>query len=143
MNRIASIALAGTALLACAPALRAAPMSIKGELTSSAETPPNSSSGTGTLTGNYDPATQTLTYSVSYAGLTGPATAAHFHAPAPTGKAAGVEIPIKGELGTPIKGEATLTEEQAKNLTDGMTYFNIHTAANKGGEIRGQVIVAK
>ena len=135
--------LAGAALLAGTSAVLAAPMNIKGELTSSAETPPNDSKGTGTLTGNYDPATKMLTYSVNYAGLTGPATAAHFHAPAPVGKAAGVEIPIKGELATPIKGQATLTDEQAKNLTDGMTYFNIHTAANKGGEIRGQVMIAK
>ncbi len=143
MKAMLHVALAGTALLAGASALLAAPMNIKGELTSSAETPPNSSKGTGTLVGNYDPATRKLTYSVDYAGLTGPATAAHFHAPAPVGKAAGVEIPVKGEVASPIKGEATLTDEQAKNLTDGMTYFNIHTAANKGGEIRGQVMVAQ
>ena len=143
MKPMLHTALAGLVLLAGAPALRAAPMNIKGELTSTAETPPNDSKGTGTLTGNYDPATKKLTYSVDYAGLTGPATAAHFHAPAPIGKAAGVEIPIKGEIGSPIKGEATLTDEQAKNLTDGMTYFNIHTATNKGGEIRGQVMVGK
>ena len=37
-------------------------------------------------------------------------------------------------------GAATLTDAQAKDLADGKWYFNIHTAANKGGEIRGQVI---
>ena len=117
----------------------AAPMALKADLASSAETPPNDSKATGSLTGTFDPDTKILTWSVIYSGLTGAATAAHFHAPAPVGKAAGVEVPIKGELASPIKGTATLTEEQAKNLTDGMTYFNIHTAANKGGEIRGQV----
>ena len=105
--------------------------------------PPNASTGSGTLTGMYDPASRKLTYSVDYSGLTGPAVAAHFHAPAPTGKSAGVEVPVKGSLASPIKGEVTLTPEQAHNLTDGMTYFNIHTAQNKGGEIRGQIAVSK
>ncbi len=136
-------AIVGFMLFPAYIAAQAAPMNIKAELTSSAETPPNSSKGSGTLSGSYDPSSKMLTYSVDYSGLTGPATAAHFHAPAPVGKASGVEIPIKGAVTSPIKGEATLTEEQAKNLTDGMTYFNVHTAANKGGEIRGQVMVAK
>ncbi len=121
----------------------AAPTNVSANLAATAETPPNSSKGTGTLTGTYDPATKTLTYSVSYADLTGPASAAHFHAPAPAGKAAGIEIPISGSLASPIKGQVTLTDAQAANLADGMTYFNIHTAANKAGEIRGQVSIAK
>ena len=122
---------------------RAASMEVSAKLAASAETPPNGSHGTGTLSGTYDTQSKTLAYSVSYADLTGPATAAHFHAPAPAGKSAGVEIPINVPLLSPIKGQVTLTDAQAKNLTDGMTYFNIHTAANKGGEIRGQVSLAK
>ncbi len=114
-------------------------LDLKASLASSSETPPNDTKGTGSLTGTFDTSSKLLKWSVSYSGLTGPATAAHFHAPAPIGKPAGVEIPIKGELNSPITGSATLTDEQAKNLTDGMTYFNIHTAANKSGEIRGQV----
>ena len=35
---------------------------------------------------------------------------AHFHAPAPIGKPAGVEVAIKGSVASPIKGEVTLTE---------------------------------
>ena len=116
-------------------------MKVTASLTGSAETPPNKSDGTGTLSGTYDPATMTLTYKVDYKGLTGPATMAHFHGPAPTGKAAGVEVAVKGPVESPISGEVKLTPEQAKNLTDGMTYFNVHTAANKGGEIRGQILV--
>lgn len=118
-------------------------MSVKADLQASSEVPPTTSKGTGALTGTYDTATKVLTWSVTYSGLTGPATAAHFHAPAEKGKNAGVEIPIKGALASPITGTATLTDEQAKNLTDGMTYFNIHTAANKGGEVRGQVAASK
>jgi hypothetical protein len=118
-------------------------LGVKADLKASSEVPPTSSSGTGSMTGSYDTASKALTYTVTYSGLTGPATMAHFHAPAAVGKNSSVEIPIKGDLASPIKGTATLTDEQAKNLMDGMTYFNIHTAANKGGEVRGQVSAAK
>ena len=140
---LAATALAGLMLAGGTFSLQAAPMTVKADLTSGAETPPNTSKGMGTLTGTYDPSSKKLTYDITYSDLTGPATAAHFHAPAPVGKPAGIEIPIKGSVTSPIKGEATLTADQAKNLTDGMTYFNVHTAANKMGEIRGQVMLSK
>ena len=135
-------ALAAGLLLAAGPA-SADPLKVQAKLAAEAETPPNTSKGAGELTGTFDPASRKLSYDVSYSGLTGAATAAHFHAPAPVGKSAGVEVPVKGALESPIKGEATLTTEEARNLTEGMTYFNIHTAANKAGEIRGQVMVVK
>src|SRR5450756_2052938 len=72
------------------------------------------------------------------ASLTGPATAAHFHGPAPEGKNAGVMVPISPN-GPAFEGSATLNDAQAKALVDGDMYVNIHTAANKGGEIRGQL----
>lgn len=131
------------ALMLAASAASADPLKVQAQLAANAESPPNTSKGKGELTGTFDPASRKLSYDVTYEDLTGPATAAHFHAPAPVGKNAGVEVPVKGELKSPIKGEATLTTDEARNLTDGMTYFNIHTAANKGGEIRGQVLVAK
>jgi len=40
----------------------------------------------------------------------------------------------------PLEGSATLTDVQAADLMAGKWYVNIHTAANKGGEIRGQVV---
>jgi hypothetical protein len=46
---------------------------------------------------------------------------------------------MKAPLDSPMTGSATLTDDQAKALTAGMMYFNIHTAANKPGEIRGQM----
>ena len=107
----------------------------------STEVPPvTNSKAMGELAATYDTATKVLTYTATYSGLTGPATMAHFHGPAPVGKNAGVMVPITGDLASPIKGTATLTDEQAKALTGGDMYFNIHTAANKAGEMRGQVV---
>ena len=111
------------------------------KLDAASETPPNDSKGMGMLDASFDTSTKMLSWTVTYSGLTGPATAAHFHGPAPVGKAAGVMVPIKSDLASPIKGSATLTDDQAKALKDGMMYFNVHTAANKGGEIRGQLMM--
>jgi len=117
----------------------AEPIKYKADLTGGAETPPTDSKATGTLSATYDEATHMLTWTVDYSGLTGPAVAAHFHGPAPAGKPAPIEVPLSPPLDSPMKGSAALTESQAKDLTEGMMYFNIHTAAHKGGEIRGQL----
>lgn len=143
MKTISKLAAAAALLAMPLSAAHAATETVSASLSGGAETPPNDSKGTGTLTGTYDPSSRKLTYDVTYDKLTGPATMAHFHAPAPTGKPAGVEVPIKGSVASPITGEVTLTEDQAKNLTDGMTYFNVHTDKNPKGEIRGQVTVSK
>jgi hypothetical protein len=58
---------------------------------SGTEVPPNSSTGTGTLTATYDTASKKLSWKGSYSGLTGPATAAHFHTGEP-GKNGGVAL---------------------------------------------------
>jgi len=57
--------------------------------------------------------------------------------------AAGVEVPITGDLTSPITGSASVTDAQAADLRAGKWYVNVHTAANPGGEIRGQVVPAK
>ncbi len=111
----------------------------KATLTGGAETPPTTSTGTGALTATFDTDSKKLEWTATYSGLTGPAVAAHFHGPAPVGKAAPIEVPLQAPLDSPMKGSATLTDAQAKDLMDGMMYFNIHTAANKPGEIRGQM----
>jgi len=97
------------------------------------------SKGHGTVTATLDTATNKFTYHVTYSGLTGPATAAHFHGPADPGGNAGPQVPVNGSVASPINGEATITADQAKQLLDGKWYFNVHTKANGGGEIRGQV----
>ena len=63
-----------------------------------------------------------------------------FHGPADAKTNAGVVVPVKEMSASPLKGEATLTDAQAADLQAGKWYFNVHTAANKGGEIRGQVM---
>jgi hypothetical protein len=78
-----------------------------------------------------------LSWKGSYSGLTGPATAAHFHSGEP-GKNGGVVVPISPNA-SPFEGSATLTDAQAAELLAGKWYVNVHTDANKGGEIRGQV----
>ncbi len=134
----------GATLLAAAHmtaiiAPKAEVMHYKATLTGAAETPPTDSKGAGALTATFDTVSKKLEWTVDYSGLTGPAIAAHFHGPAPVGKPAPVEVPLQPPLDSPMKGSATLTDAQAKDLTDGMLYFNIHTAANKPGEIRGQM----
>ena len=68
--------------------------------------------------------------------------AAHFHGPAAPGANAGVQVPVAGGVNSGLDGSATLTADQAKMLENGQMYFNIHTEANKAGEIRGQVMKA-
>jgi len=113
-------------------------MTMKVNLTSAAEVPPNTSSGKGAADVGYDTATKMLTWKVTYSGLTGPATMAHFHGPAEAGKNAPVVVPFK-DAASGAEGSATLTDAQAADLLAGKMYINVHTEANKGGEIRGQV----
>lgn len=136
--RSALSGLAASALLLAGPAY-AEMQTYKAELKGSNQVPPLDVKGAGTLTGTYDTATKKLTWTATYSGLSGPATAAHFHGPADAKTNAGVVVPMKGNLASPMKGEATLTDAQAADLQAGRWYYNIHTDAHKGGEIRGQV----
>ena len=107
-------------------------------LTAGEEVPPTDSSGTGAgkITWNSD--TKELSWSIEFSGLSGPATAAHFHGPADVGANAGVQVPIT-DLESPSDGKATLTDEQAADLAAGKWYVNFHTEKFPDGEIRGQV----
>jgi len=133
---------AGATLLALTSRGRAATTSFKADLKPSSEVPPNSTSGSGSGTVTLDSATNQITWNVSFSGLTGPATAVHIHGPAPVGKNAGVLIWLstKGKTATsPLSGSAAFTAAQASDLMNGQCYINVHTAANPGGEIRGQL----
>src|SRR5882724_3014573 len=132
---LASLALGTTVIFAgpaCAEKFKAA-------LDGKSEVPAGTSTGTGTADIDYDPATKKLSWKVTYSGLTGPATAAHFHGPAEAGKNAGVAVAIPNIGTSPAEGSATLTDAQAADFVAGKYYVNIHTAANPPGELRGQV----
>lgn len=114
------------------------PSHFTAQLKASSEVPPNTTGGTGRVTAALDGQTKVLTYTVSYSGLTGPPIAAHFHGPARPGQDAPPVVPVT-DLANPMKGTATLSEAQVTDLRSGKWYFNIHTSAHPGGEIRGQV----
>jgi hypothetical protein len=96
------------------------------------------SSGKGAASFTLDPVAKTLTYSITHEGLTGPATMAHIHGPADPGANAGVVYPF-ASAASPITGTATLTDAQVAELKAGKYYVNVHTAAHRGGEIRGTI----
>ena len=112
---------------------------MKATLDGASEVPPTTTAGKGAADIDYDPTSKKLSWKVTYSGLSGPATAAHFHGPAEADKNAGVKVPIPNATSSPAEGSATLTDEQAADLMAGKYYVNVHTAANPGGEIRGQV----
>ena len=138
VGALGAAALGGLLIMTAAPA-QAEVVKLQADLKGSNEVPPNNSAGSGKAEATYDTATKTLTYSVTYTGLSGPALGAHFHGPVEAGKNAGIVLPFKTAQ-SPIQGTATLTETQATDLLAGKWYANIHTAANPGGELRGQMM---
>ena len=127
-------------LTACTMAPMASNIStLNARLSGANEVPATSSNASGTLSANLDRQTSILSWTVTYSGLSGPATGAHFHGPAMTGQNAAVALPFTGSLESPIRGTATLTAPQMDAVMNGNWYVNLHTAANPGGEIRGQV----
>src|SRR4051812_7965122 len=86
-----------------------------GTLSGQQEVPPVASAGSGTVDATFDKTSNKLVYTVTYTGLSGPATAGHFHGPAEAGKNAGVALGFANPS-SPIQGEATLTPAQAADL---------------------------
>jgi len=137
--RISALIAAVAMAVALPMAANAESIAFAADLKGSSEVPANDSQGTGTVEATFDTESNAFIWTIEYSGLTGDATAAHFHGPAAPDENAGPVVPIEGSLASPIEGEATLTEEQASQLQDGMWYFNIHTAQYPDGELRGQV----
>jgi hypothetical protein len=136
-------AVAVSALTFVALGARAETVKLHATLKTAWEVPAKDGPGNGTLTASFDTATDILTYHVEFSDLTGPATAAHFHGPATETTAAKPQIMVAKPITSPVDGTATLTADQAADLLAGKYYFNVHTAANPGGEIRGQVLADK
>ena len=134
---------AALGLSACGSMMASNTTALSAKLSGANEVPANASAGSGMLDASFDKQTNVLTWTVTYAGLTGPVKAGHFHGPAAAGSNAGVALGFTGSVESPIKGSATLTAAQAADVMAGKWYVNLHTAANPGGEVRGQVMPAQ
>ena len=122
----------------------AATVTYSASLSGAKEIPKTDSKGTGKMDATFDTATKALNYTLTFDGLTGPATAAHIHGPGTRAQNAGVVAPLGAKGSTsPVTGSITLTDDQVKMLKSAKLYAKIHTAANPGGEIRGQIVLVK
>ena len=120
----------------------AGPTYYQAQVAGAFESPPTTSRAVGTVVATVYPSTRAMTYTINYQGLTGPASAAHFHGPAAPGANAGVLVPVT-VAPNPITGGVILTPEQFDALQAGTVYFNMHTAAFPNGEMRGQLVRAQ
>jgi hypothetical protein len=114
-------------------------------MSGSQEVPAVATTATGSINVTFNKNSNELSYTATWSGLSGPATAMHFHGPAVTGVSAGVLIGVTG-FPAAASGSAsgTLTVPNTgvileADLLAGKWYFNVHTAANPSGEIRGQI----
>lgn len=105
-------------------------------LTGPQETPPNSSTATGTATLLVSPDEKTARLSLSFSGLSSGETAAHVHGPAAPRVSAPplFDLPLGQISDLPI----SLTPAQVQDLKNGLVYINVHSANFTSGEIRGQ-----
>lgn len=98
----------------------------------------------------FDPTTNTLNFTIAYKGLSGAATAIHFHNGAPGAAAPVVQTicgaPAPALLGACptnnggfLTGTWTVPAALVPVLLAGGLYVNIHTGMNAAGEIRGQI----
>ena len=93
----------------------------------------------------------TYTYTITYSGMSGPLTGAHIHGPAAAGVNTVVIVPFNSAgAGTSGTLTGTFTSTNTPTISNdsldvlmrtGNAYVNLHTAANPGGEIRGQLLL--
>lgn len=132
--------LAATALLLAAMPGTAAAEEIKVMLSGDTEVPPvaTMASGSGTIVVNAD---MTVSGGIVTSGVA--ATAAHIH----VGKA-GMNGPVaiglvkSGDNAWTVPAGSKLDADQFQAYKEGALYVNVHSAAHKGGEIRGQMMPA-
>ena len=112
------------------------------------ETPAVTTSATGTIDADYNRLTRTLSYRLTFSGLTDSAVAAHIHGLGEVGVTAPVvqtftPFPRRKEgsySGTLLVDGVKIKEE---DILAGRYYINIHSKTYAGGEIRGQLILTK
>src|SRR5260370_23272373 len=124
-------------------ASQADPVSVRVPLSGMEELPPVQTAGSGVAEFVYDPETRTVKWVVTYNGLSGPATMAHFHGPATqrTNEPVVVWLSKQGSpADSPLAGQTILTPEQAEQFAAGLLCGNLHHQGDPGGAIRGQGI---
>ena len=141
MKKLLVIA-AAAALASCSAYRDNAPSFLPGsgavsvKLSGAEEVPPVSASGSGsgTIRVNTD---GTVSGSVTTTGVAG--TMAHIHQGA-KGQNGPVIVPLTKNGDTySVPANAKLNDAQMKAFKEGNLYVNVHTAKNKGGEVRGQL----
>ena len=83
-------------LAGCSAMMPSNTVALSGQLSAAQEVPATASAGTGMAEASLNKDTNVLTWKVSFSGLTGPASAGHFHGPAAAGSNAGVVVPFTG-----------------------------------------------
>ena len=117
-------------------------------MTGAQETPAVTTSATGSIDANYNRLTKTLSYNIVFSGLVDSAVAAHIHGLGEVGVKADIvqtfaNFPRRkagSYSGSLLIDGVKFTEEY---LLGGRYYINIHSKTYSGGEIRGQLILAK
>ncbi|MCC7144220.1 MAG: CHRD domain-containing protein [Candidatus Eisenbacteria bacterium] len=105
-----------------------------------AEEPPVAAAGTGTGTAVLSGGN--LVVRVTVNNLTGGITAAHIHTQ-DIGSSGGVSFNLGGLfVGNTGQGTWAIPAASIADLYNGRLYFNVHTAANPAGEVRGQILPA-
>ena len=137
MRRMLLARISAAAMLVASLASLAQAADVKVALSGSQEVPAvtTSASGTGTITVGDD---KSVSGSVTTSGVAG--TAAHIHQGA-AGQNGPVVIPLtkSGDNSWTVPAGAKFNDAQYAAFKAGDLYVNVHSAANKGGEIRGQL----
>lgn len=139
MKMLATAALAAALSLSLGGATRADQLRFVFGIEGAQQVPSVATAASGSGTATLDTDTNPLSWNITFSGVT--ATLAHFHGPAPIGVNAGVQVNIGAISGltSPMVGSAPISAAQANDLIAGLWYVNIHSSANPGGEIRGQL----
>lgn len=137
VGRGLSVALASALLTIAMGAGVASAQQVKVTLSGDQEVPAvkTAGAGTGTIAVAAD---KSVTGSVTTSGVAG--TMAHIHEAA-AGKNGPVVIPLSksGDSTWSVPAGAKLTDAQFSSFKAGNLYVNVHSAANPGGEVRGQL----
>jgi hypothetical protein len=113
-----------------------------GNASGSQQSPPVTTSGSGTLSGTYNATSNVWNYDINWTALAGTVTAVEIHGPATAGVNGQLQVALTvtapGINGN-AKGSVTLTEQQEAMLLADQLYYTVVSAVHATGEIRGQI----